>query len=223
MSAVDDAGRAARPAPLVVALTGGIASGKSAVTHRLESLGVPVFDADQVTRELTRPGEPALAEIAARFGPAVIGPDGTLDRRALRERVFADPSERRALEAILHPRVRARLRELVGTVTAPYCVLAIPLLAEGNRYPWIDRVVVVDAPDSVRLERLMARDGIDRALAWRMLAAQAPRAARLAIADEVLDNSGSLETLLSATDALHRRLVTQAADPARAGARRAPA
>ncbi len=196
-----------RPGSFVVALTGGVASGKSAVTDRLAQLGVPVFDADAVTRELCAPGQPALREIAERFGSTVIAPDGTLDRRALREIVFADESARRALEAILHPRVRERLAMLASGVGDPYCVLAIPLLAEGHRYPWIDRVVVVDAPDAVRLDRLMRRDRIDEALARRMLASQASRAARLGIADEVIDNSGSLEDLLAATDALHRRLL----------------
>lgn len=191
----------------VVAVTGGIASGKSAVTSRLASLGVPVFDADSVTRDLCSPGQPALSEITARFGRSILLPDGSLDRRALRERIFVDAGERRALEAILHPRVRARLARLADTVAAPYCVLAIPLLAEGNRYQWIDRVVVVDAPDGMRLERLVRRDGIDATLARQMLAAQAGRTARLAIADEVIDNSGSLEALIERTDAMHARLM----------------
>lgn len=198
---------APRPRAFVVAVTGGIASGKSAVTDRLARLGVPVFDADIVTRELSAPGQPALREIAERFGPSVIGADGGLDRRALRARVFADDAERRALEAILHPRVRERLAALAAAVDTPYCVLAIPLLAEGNRYPWIDRVVVVDAPDELRIRRLVARDRIDEDLARRMLGAQAPRAARLAIADEVIDNSGTLEGLVAAAEALHVRLL----------------
>lgn len=191
----------------MVAVTGGIASGKSVVTDRLARLGAPVFDADLVTRELSAPGQPALREIVERFGPSVIAADGSLDRRALRARVFGDDSERRALESILHPRVRERLAGLAAEVDAPYCVLAIPLLAEGNRYPWIDRVVVVDAPEQVRIRRLMRRDGIDEPLARRMLEAQASRAARLAIADEVIDNSAGLEDLVAATDALHRRLL----------------
>lgn len=200
-------GSAPRPRTFVVAITGGIASGKSAVTGRLAELGVPVFDADLVTRELCAPGQPALREIVERFGPSMIAADGCLDRRALRARVFADNNERRALEAILHPRVREKLAALAAKVDAPYCVLAIPLLAEGNRYPWIDRVIVVDAPEEARIRRLMQRDGIDESLARRMLDAQASRAARLAIADEVIDNSGSLEDLVTATDALHRRLL----------------
>jgi dephospho-CoA kinase len=196
----------------VVAITGGVASGKSTVTDRLALLGAPVFDADAITRELSAPGQPALSEIAERFGPSVLAADGSLDRRALRARIFANDAERRALEAILHPRVRERLAALAGSVEAPYCVLAIPLLAEGNRYPWIDRVVLVDAPDGVRIERLLQRDHIDEGLARRMLDSQAPRAARLAIADEVIDNSGSLVDLTTATDALHGRLLRIARD-----------
>jgi dephospho-CoA kinase len=206
----------------VVAVTGGIASGKSAVTSRLESLGVPVFDADVVTRELCAPGQPALSEIAAHFGPAILLADGTLDRRALRERVFANAGERRELESILHPRVRTQLAKLADAVTGPYCVLAIPLLAEGNRYRWIDRVVVVDAPDEKRLERLMRRDGINATLAGQMIAAQADRASRLAIADEVIDNSGSLSALLEQTDALHARIMLLALKPAAPDGSRAP-
>lgn len=199
-----------RPVAFVVAVTGGIASGKSAVTTRLATLGVPVFDADLVTRELSAPGQPCLDEILRRFGDSVIAADGTLDRRALRARVFADPTERLALEAILHPRVRDRLAELARGVAGDYCVLAIPLLVEGNRYPWIDRVVVVDAPEATRVERLIRRDGIDAELAKRMIASQADRSRRLAIADDVLDNDGSLEALLAATDTLHGRLLALA-------------
>lgn len=202
----------ARPATFVVAVTGGIASGKSAVTTRLASLGVPVFDADEVTRELCAPGQPALEEIRRRFGESVISAEGTLDRRSLRAMVFADPAERLALEAILHPRVRARLAELAQAVSGDYCVLAIPLLAEGNRYAWIDRVVVVDAPESTRIERLIKRDGIDAELAKRMIASQADRDRRLAIADDILENDGTLDALLAATDALHRRLTALAED-----------
>ena len=199
-----------RPATFVVAVTGGIASGKSAVTTRLAALGIPVFDADVVTRELSAPGQPCLDEIRRRFGDPVIAADGTLDRRALRARVFADPAERLALEAILHPRVRDRLAALARTVSGDYCVLAIPLLAEGNRYPWIDRVVVVDAPEAIRIDRLMKRDGIDAELARRMIASQADRSQRLAIADDVLENDGTLEALLAATNDLHVRLLALA-------------
>jgi dephospho-CoA kinase len=201
-----------RPAPLRVGLTGGVASGKSAACARLAALGVPIVDADVVAREVVEPGQPALAEIAARFGPAVIGPDGHLDRAALRARVFADPGERRALEAITHPRVRERMRAQAEAATGPYVVLAIPLLAEsGADYSWLDVIVVVDVPEAVQLQRLLARDGNDEALARAMIAAQAPRERRLALADEVIDNSGTLDDLRTAVDALHLRLLARAA------------
>jgi dephospho-CoA kinase len=202
----------APPAPLRVGLTGGVASGKSAACARLAALGVPIVDADVVAREVVEPGQPALAEIAARFGAGVIGSDGRLDRAALRTRVFADPAERRALEAITHPRVRERMRAQADAAAGPYVVLAIPLLAEsGADYSWLDAIVVVDVPESVQLQRLLSRDGNDEALARAMIAAQAPRARRLALADEVIDNSGTLEDLHAAVDALHGRLLARAA------------
>src|SRR5688572_6923161 len=171
--------------PLVVAVTGGIASGKSTVTDRLAALGAPVIDADLVSRELVEPGQPALAEIAQRFGPSVIASDGTLDRRRLREVIFGSDEKRRELERVLHPRVRERMRELATAVRAdaPYLVLAIPLLAEVGRYDWIDRVVVVDTPREAQVARLVKRDGISPELAESMVAAQATRRQRLALAD----------------------------------------
>ena len=182
----------------VVAVTGGVASGKSAVTRRFEALGVPVIDADVVSRELVEPGQPALAEIAARFGAGVIAADGSLDRRALRQRVFAAPAEREALEAILHPRVRAVMRERAtpGDHPAPYVIVAVPLLAESRGdWSWVDRVLVVDVPRSVQLARLVARDGVDAAAAEAMVAAQATRKRRMAIADDVVVNDGPIDAL----------------------------
>jgi dephospho-CoA kinase len=199
------------PARLRVGVTGGVASGKSAVCRRLAGLGVPVVDADIVAREVVQPGEPALAEVVARFGEAVLGPDGELDRSALRARVFADAGERRALETILHPRIRERMRARADAAAGPYVVLAIPLLAEsGADYSWLDAIVVVDAPEAVQLQRLIARDGVDAALARAMIAAQAPRERRLALAQEVIDNSGTLSDLHAAVDDLHRRLLDRA-------------
>lgn len=196
-----------RGRPYVVAVTGGVASGKSAVTRRLESHGIPVIDADLVSRELVEPGGPALREIVEAFGPEAVDDAGRLDRRAVRERVFADPAARARLEAILHPRVAARMRErALAHGAAPYVVLAIPLLAEVGRYDFIDRVVVVDAPLESRIERLMRRDGVSRDHALSMIRAQADDAARLAVADDVLRNDGSLDALEPRIDALHARL-----------------
>ncbi len=187
-----------------VALTGGIASGKSEVARRFVARGAALVDADRVSRELVEPGMPALAEIAATFGTGMIGTEGRLDRAALRARVFADPAERTRLEAILHPRIRATMRERALAATAPYVVLDIPLLVESHaHYAWADRVLVVDVPREIQIRRLVARDGIDAALAEAMVAAQATREQRLAIADDVVDNSGLLEALDARIDALH--------------------
>ncbi len=198
--------------PYVVAVTGGVASGKSAVTDALARHGVPIVDADVVSRELVEPGEPALAEIAWAFGRGVIDDHGRLERRVLRGIVFEDAAARRKLEAILHPRVAARMHErALAAGDVPYVVLAIPLLAEVGRYDFIDCVVVVDAADEVRIERVMRRDRIGREQAEAMLAAQVDRATRLALADEIVRNDGTLEALAVEVDALHARLLARAA------------
>ena len=195
--------------PLVIALTGGVAAGKSAVTRRFEALGVPVHDADVAAREVVAPASEGLAEVVATFGPEALAPDGQLDRAAMRRRVFADPAARRKLEAIIHPRVRAWLRERALADCTPYCLLAIPLLAENiARYRWVDRVLVVDAPESVQLARLIARDDVDETLARRMISQQATRADRLALADDVIDNSGDESALDQAVAELHQRYLT---------------
>ncbi|MGB3749092.1 MAG: dephospho-CoA kinase [Rhodanobacter sp.] len=201
-----------KPPGLVVALTGGVAAGKSAVTRRFEALGVPVHDADVAAREVVAPGSEGLAEVVDVFGADVLDSRGQLDRPAMRRRVFADPAARRRLEAIIHPRVRAWLRERALAGTAPYCLLAIPLLVENiEQYRWVDRVLVVDVPESVQLARLLARDGIDETLARRMIAQQASRADRLALADDVIDNSGDESALDQAVAELHRRYLALAA------------
>jgi dephospho-CoA kinase len=197
---------------LVVALTGGIAAGKSAVTRRFEALGVAVYDADVAAREVIAPGTPGLAAIVEAFGADALHADGTLDRPAMRQRVFADAEARRRLEAIIHPRVRQWLHERAARCTGAYCIVAIPLLAKNlAHYRWVDRVLVVDAPEATQHARLLERDGIDEALARRMRAQQATRAERLAIADDVIDNSGDEAALDEAVLALHRRYLALAA------------
>jgi dephospho-CoA kinase len=194
---------------LVVALTGGVAAGKSAVTRRFGALGVPVHDADVAAREVIAPGSEGLAEVVSAFGADVLDERGQLDRPSMRRRVFADPAARRRLEAIIHPRVRAWLRERALTDSKPYCLLAIPLLAENiAEYRWVDRVLVVDVPESVQLARLIARDGVDETLARRMIEQQASRADRLALADDVIDNRGDESALDQAVAELHRRYLT---------------
>jgi dephospho-CoA kinase len=190
----------------VVALTGGVAAGKSAVARRFEVLGIHVYDADVAAREVVAPREAALAEIEFVFGAKMLNADGSLDRRAMRERVFADPVARRKLEGIIHPRVRAWLRRRVGMDRGPYCILAIPLLVENReQYAWVDRVLLVDAPEALQVERLMQRDGISRDTALRMLDAQSSRQQRLAIADDVIVNDGEESALDAQVAALHAR------------------
>ena len=196
----------------IVGLTGGVASGKSEVTRRFQALGVEVVDADVAAREVVEPGQPALGRIAERFGAGMLLADGRLDRRQLRERVFADAQARRDLEAITHPAIRARVKAQAQAAPGPYAVVAVPLLAEAGpaAYPWMARVLVVDAPESLQHDRLMRRDGVDEALAARMIAAQASRTVRLAIADDVILNDGDPAHLDTAVAALHARYLAAA-------------
>ena len=198
----------------IIGLTGGIASGKSEVTRRFEGLGIIVADADIAAREVVATGSPALEQIAARFGTDMLLRDGSLDRARLRAHVFADVEERKALEAITHPAIRQRVREVCESAGSAYAIAAIPLLAEaGGRtaYPWLHRILVVDAPEAVQHARLLRRDNIDDALATRMIEAQASRAQRLAMADDVIVNDGHPEHLqprVEALDRLYRQLAT---------------
>lgn len=192
----------------VIGLTGGVASGKTEVARRFEALGIVVADADVAARETLAPGSEGLAETVSTFGTEILDADGGLDRAAMRRRVFADPDARRRLEAIVHPRVRAMLEAQCRAATSAYAVAAIPLLAEGGgltAYPWLSRILVIDVPEAVQLQRLQARDGIDARLAAGMLAAQATRHERLAIADDVIANDGPLEALDEQVAALDRR------------------
>jgi dephospho-CoA kinase len=187
-------------AAFVLALSGGVASGKSAVTDRLRELGAIFLDADQISREVVAPGTSGLTAIRDRFGGSVLNVDGSLDRRVMRERIFADAADRRALEAIIHPRVRDALRKGATAIDQGIVVLAIPLLVESGDYDWVDRVVMVDARTATQQSRLMARDRVDAELALKMIAAQAPRSRRLAIADEVIANDGTLDELRQRVD-----------------------
>ena len=196
----------------IIAITGGVASGKSTVDRLFHALGIAVADADVAAREAVAPGSAGLDEVVAAFGEGVLDVDGQLDRPAMRRRVFADADARKRLEAIVHPRVRESLHAACQVALGAYAIASIPLLAEGggrDAYPWLQRILVVDVPESVQLARLLQRDGIDEALARTMIAAQASRRERLAIADDVLVNDGSLEALspqVEALDRLYRRL-----------------
>ena len=190
---------------LIVGLTGGIGSGKSTVAARFAERGVPWIDADLLTRELVEPGSPLLAEIVGTFGEAVLDPHGRLDRRGLRERVFADPAARSRLEALMHPAVYAAMRDRVAELEAPYCLLVIPLLIETGGDARVHRVLVVDVDEADQRQRTAARDGVDPAQVDAILASQASRADRLASADDVIDNRGTPSELEAQVERLHRR------------------
>ncbi len=195
---------------LVVGLTGGIGSGKSTVADLFAARGVPVIDMDEIARELTRPGRPALAEIAKAFGPDILNSGGELDRAALRRRIFTDPGARRRLEAILHPRIRAEVTRRLHGLEAPYAVVVIPLLVESGQRDLVDRVLVVDAPEDLQIRRTTARDGVGEEEVRAVLAAQAGRRERLAVADDVIVNDDGPEALEHQVEALHRRYLALA-------------
>lgn len=178
-----------------VGLTGGIASGKSVVAEMFAEAGAVVLDSDQIAREVVEPGQPALDTLVAALGPRILAPDGRLDRAALRRRIFADASLRHRVGAILHPAIRAELERQSRVAAGPYQVLVIPLLVEGQGEDRVDRVLVVDAPESLQLERLMRRDGETEAGARQALSAQATRERRLARADDIITNDSTLESL----------------------------
>ena len=191
----------------VIGLTGGIAAGKSEVSRRFEALGITVADADLAARAVVAPGSEALARIATHFGNEILLADGQLDRAALRARIFDSAQERQALEAITHPAIRQLLRKTCEQAEGPYAIAAIPLLTEAGgrqQYPWLDRILVVDVPVAVQHARLMQRDGIDTALADRMIAAQASREARLTLADDVVVNDGHPDHLQAHVERLDR-------------------
>ena len=188
-----------------IGLTGGIASGKSLVADRLASLEAAVVDTDVISREQTAAGMPALAEIGRNFGTDLIRVDGTLDRPRLRDQVFSDPAARKRLEAILHPRIRKAAWERAGRTAGSYLVMVVPLLVETGFTDGIDRVLVIDAPRKLQIERLRERDGVTRGQAMAILASQASRRQRRAMADDVILNDGSRRRLIGRVDEFHAR------------------
>lgn len=192
-------------------MTGGIASGKSAAERRFVAHGIQVYDADRAAREVIEPGTDGLASVIEAFGNGILDHEGRLNRRAMRQRIFIDQGARITLESIIHPKIRSWLLERANADTGPYCLLAIPLLVENiKHYRWVDRVLVVDAPENVQLARLMARDGIDEVLARRMLDLQANRAERLALADDVIENDRDESILDEVVARLHQRYLALA-------------
>lgn len=190
--------------PLLIALTGGIASGKSAVAEEFAKLGVPVLDTDQIARDVVAPGTPALGQLVAEFGTEILDANGQLNRAHLRERVFSDPAQRRKLEAITHPAIRAELAQRSETAGGAYQVHVIPLLVETGRADAYDRVLVVDCPEEAQIERLLSRDHGSREQAREILSAQASRAERLDAANDVIENTGTFEDLQRFVQTLHR-------------------
>jgi dephospho-CoA kinase len=191
--------------PLRIGLTGGIASGKSAVAGMFADLGIPVIDTDVIAREVVAPGQPALDEIRTRFGAHMIEASGHLDRAAMRALVFSDDDARGELEAILHPRIGLETRRQADAAGGPYQLIVVPLLAGSPLRQFVDRVLVVDCDEDTQVQRLMRRDNETAENAQRILAAQASREERLAIADEVIDNGGELEATRAAVSQLDQR------------------
>lgn len=194
----------------MVGITGGIGSGKSAVTSRLAEKGIDIVDADVAARTVVEPGTPGLAAIAAHFGGAILQEDGSLNRAALRERVFHDPDQRRWLEQLTHPLIGEEIHRQLSTAHSPYAVLSSPLLLESSQHTLADCIVVVDVPEALQIARTMARDNNSEDLVRRIMAAQLPREKRLQGADLVIDNSAPLDTLDERVTALHEDLLKRA-------------
>jgi len=183
------------------------------VANLFAELGVPLIDTDVIAREVVEPGQPALAAVVAAFGPDVLDADGRLDRRRMRERIFADPTAKRQLEAILHPAIRAEMERQSREAGGAYQVLVIPLLTEGGRRDHVDRVLLVDVPEALQVERLMWRDGVSREQAQASLNAQATRAERLAMADDIVRNTGRVDDLRERVTELHEKYLALATAP----------
>jgi dephospho-CoA kinase len=211
---------------LQIGLTGGIASGKTLVAELFATLGAAVVDTDRIARAVVAPGEPGLGAVVKLFGADVLTAQGTLDRAELRQIVFADSAARERLEDVLHPLIRAQTLVEVDRLarrSTPYCLIAVPLLVETGFGALVDRILVVDCPEELQLERLMARDHQSREQASSMLAAQTSREARLAVADDVIDNSGSIDNTRAQVETLHLAYMEIAgALPGRESSRRIP-
>ncbi|WP_429234009.1 dephospho-CoA kinase [Aeromonas salmonicida] len=199
----------------IVAITGGIGSGKTTIANQFAELGIDIVDADVIAREVVEPGTPALAAIAAQFGPEMLDPQGRLDRRRLRERVFSDPDAKAWLNGLLHPLIRQEMLRQCANARSPYCLLVVPLLIENRLTQLANRVLVIDVDEATQIERTCRRDGVSRAQAEAILAAQASRAERLAAADDVLDNQNDVaETIKRRILALHETYMAFASQQA---------
>ena len=195
----------------IVALTGGIGSGKSTVADAFSRLGITIIDADIIARQVVEPYSPALKAIEAHFGNETINADGSLNRRLLRERIFADPAEKAWLEALLHPLIHRETQRQIAEATSPYVLWVVPLLVENQLQQKADRVLVVDVSQETQLQRTVLRDKVSRQHAEHILAAQATREARLAVADDVIDNDGAPDAIASDVAQLHAKYLQFAA------------
>ncbi|HSJ48059.1 MAG TPA: dephospho-CoA kinase [Gammaproteobacteria bacterium] len=198
--------------PLIIGLTGGIGSGKSTAAARFAEHGVPVIDTDVIARELVAPGQPALDAIVTRFGTDLLDGEGCLRREVLRERVFADPAARQELEALLHPLIRAESLRRIAALQTAYCIWVIPLLVETGAREDLDRVLLIDCPEALQRQRAQVRDGFDTATLDGILAAQASREQRRAMADDIIVNDGTPEALRQAVDERHAAYLALAAE-----------
>ncbi len=199
----------------VVIITGGIGSGKTAVSDLLQARGAAIVDTDVISRDLTAPGGGAMPALIAQLGADIAAPDGGLDRDRMRKLVFSDPEAKRKLESILHPMIRRDAFRQVQAAVAPYVVLVVPLLVESNAYRDVaDRVLVVDCPEAIQIERTMRRSGLAREQVERIVQAQAPRSARLALADDVVVNDAGLDQLTAEVERLHARYLQASKDKA---------
>jgi dephospho-CoA kinase len=196
---------------LVIGITGGIGSGKTAVSDRFQDLGITVVDADIASRVVVEPGRPALAAIAEHFGAGALNADGSLNRAELRKRVFADPEERRWLEQLTHPLINQYLVEQLSKAESPYAILVSPLLAETGQSRFCHRILVVDVPTDLQVQRTMSRDANDEAQVRAIIAAQASREERLALADDVIVNDQGLEHIDAEVQRLHQIYLEMAA------------
>ena len=194
----------------VVGLTGGIGSGKSAATAIFEKHGIDIVDADEVARNVVEVGSEGLRQITEHFGTNILLEDGSLNRAALREKVFAAEEEKHWLNGLLHPLIRSRMQQLISESTSPYCILSVPLLVENKLTEMCNHVVVVDCPEALQLERALKRDGSTEQTIKSIMASQASRNERLNAADDVLDNSTTLEALANQVSALHKKLLSLA-------------
>ena len=194
--------------PWILGLTGGIGSGKSAAAEHFAALGVHVVDADHAARWVVEPGRPALAKIAEHFGAAVLQADGQLDRSALRSLIFSDPELRRWLEALLHPLIREEIALNLAQAKSPYAILVSPLLIESGQYATTQRVLVIDAPQALQIERTLLRDNTSEQQVQAILKAQASREERLSHADDILVNDSDLKTLQTEVERLHHFYLT---------------